>query len=75
MEKFGDRVPYYDTDHVIFVEKPGEWQPPTRNIVVDWMTERRKEIPHGLLYSGRARGGQLWDKHGMNENWSNAILN
>ena len=36
MEKLGERLIYFDTDSVIFIQRPGEWEPPLGNILGDW---------------------------------------
>lgn len=36
MEKLGDRLLYYDTDSVNFVQKQGQWEPPIETILGDW---------------------------------------
>lgn len=28
MEKLGERLLYFDTDSIIFIQKPGQWEPP-----------------------------------------------
>ncbi|XP_055357527.1 uncharacterized protein LOC129602520, partial [Paramacrobiotus metropolitanus] len=36
MEKLGERLMYYDTDSVIFIQRPGDWLPETGSILGDW---------------------------------------
>ncbi|KAG1651988.1 putative DNA polymerase [Nymphon striatum] len=41
IEKLGDRVLYYDTDSVIYIEREGEWSPETGS----YLGELKDEIP------------------------------
>ncbi|XP_055344931.1 uncharacterized protein LOC129592829 [Paramacrobiotus metropolitanus] len=36
MEKLGERLLYFDTDSVIFVQRPGDWLPETGSVLGDW---------------------------------------
>ena len=46
MEKLDERLIYYDTDSVIFIQRPGEWQPPLGNILGDWDNQLESSESH-----------------------------
>jgi hypothetical protein len=46
MEKLGDRLLYYDTDSVIFIQRPGDWLPPTGEGLGEWANEMKEGESH-----------------------------
>ena len=46
MEKLDERLIYFDTDSAIFIQRPGEWQPPLGNILGDWDNQLESSESH-----------------------------
>ena len=55
LRQLGDRVLYFDTDSVIYVSKPGEWEPTLGNVLGDWVISWKKE---NRTSSASVRSGQ-----------------
>ncbi|XP_055354335.1 uncharacterized protein LOC129599985 [Paramacrobiotus metropolitanus] len=46
LELLGERVLYFDTDSVIFVQRSGEWQPPTGTMLGEWSNQLESGESH-----------------------------
>lgn len=49
MAKLGDRVLMHDTDSIIYLKKPGEYEIPTGNVWGDWATEKFDSENGGIV--------------------------
>lgn len=50
MEELRDRLLYFDTNSVIYIQKPGEWKPPIRNILGDWDNQLEDGVSHTIRF-------------------------
>lgn len=50
MEKLGEWLLHFDTDSVIFIQKPGQCEPPIGNISGDWDNQLDKGESHILWF-------------------------
>lgn len=50
MEKLGDRLLYYDTNSVIFIQKLRLWELPMKNILGDWDNQLEKGESHNVRF-------------------------
>lgn len=56
LERLGDRVLYYDTDSVIYISRPDEWEVPTGSFLGD-MTDELEDYGPGSYITAFASGG------------------
>jgi len=58
LRQLGDRVLYFDTDSVIYVSKPGEWEPTLGNVLGDWDNQLEEGESH--IVSFRSLGPKTY---------------
>ena len=82
LDKLGDRVLYYDTDAVIYISRPGEYDPPlgdylgelTDELCGDWIVEYVSGGPKNYAYRTNREGTEVCKVRGFTLNYANSKL-